>query len=309
MVNTLERNQPTIEYEAGRTKKIDLPREHYYEALNLVLDATVTTGTSASKNGNGILDLIEQVKVEYNGSKTPKSQSFAMSHFVDYYEYGSRPRLDEVDYSVASQQDVLAQSFVQFLLEPRHLATPLPSFLFSTLTLEIKWADASAIGSDVTVDSAAVKVESTERKRSSIEDESSVLDNLMVFKETEMTRSIDSEGSTQIDLPQGNVYHSIPTLVVDNGSPNDALVESYEIVENTVDTHAAVDWDMQQSKDYAMYRVEEPETGFAIPGYAVGGDISDAVDTSGMDSYNYVLETGAPTGDAYAQVVTRELIL
>ena len=308
--NTLERDQPTVEYDPGRTKTVSLPREHWYEYLDLVLEADVTVdAANASKDRHGILDLIENVSVEYNGNRTPKSQSFAMSHFVDYYEYGSRPMLEPIDYSTDGSQTAVAQSFVQFLLEPGNLATPLPSFLFSTYDLKIKWADETAIGSGVTVDNAEVKITSRERKRDSINGESRVLENLMVFKEREQTQPVHSSGDTVVELPRGNVYHSYPVLSYDDGSPSDGLVEEIEVVENGVDTHKSVAWDMQQYDDYQSYAIDEPVTGLAFPGYAKGADIADAVDTRGMDSYELILDTAAPTGDAEVRTVTRELIM
>lgn len=310
MAKTLERDQAEISYDAGSTVKVDLPREHFYERLNLVTEYDVTTGTAAAQNGNGILDLIENVKVEYNGDKTPKSSSFAMSHFIDQYEYGSKPLLDPVDYSVASTQTGRMQSFVQFLTEPRAYGAMLPSFLFSGLTLEVKWANASDVGDDVTVNDATVKVESRERKRSSLPKSrlKKVLDNGVVFKETELRRSIDREGTVPIDLPQGNVYHSMPVQIHDAGLPNDDLISSYEVTENSVDTHKAKSFDLQQADDYQRYSVDELAPGFAFVGYAEGNATADAVDTRGMDSYKLKLESNAPTDPAEARLVTREII-
>lgn len=312
---TLERSLGSLQYDPGRTTKLSLPREHWYEYLNLVMeiDADVDSSVSPTRTGMGELDLIENVKVEYNGSHTPKSTSFATSHLVDYYEYGSRPVYEQFDLSTTSTQTARAQTFVQFLMAPRNMATPLPSFRFSTLDLEIKWADESAItenGDGLTINNAECRVQTRERKRSAVPKEKQALRNLMVFKEKEVLKEISSTGETQIDLPTGNVYHSVPTLVLDNGSPTDSLIEQIEIVENGVDTHKAKDWDLQQDEDYAQYAIEEPETGFAFPGYAVGAEIDDVVDSSGMDSYHYVLDTGdnSPT-DAHARLTTRELIV
>lgn len=308
--NTLQRDQPTAEYKPGRTVKLDLPREHYYELLNLVLDYSVDVGAAASIDGNGILDLIENVKVEYNGDKTPKSQSFAMSHFVDNYEYGSKPLLDPVDPTTEGTQTGRAQSFVQFLMSPNSYGAMLPSFLFSGLTLEIKWATADAIGSDITVNEAdtAVRVESRERKRGTVPNESTVVDNLVVFKETEVRRELASQGRNTVDLPQGNVYHSLPTQIINDGSPDDDLLDRYEIVENSVDTHKAVSWDLQRANDYQRYQIEEAEDGVGFINYAQGADTDDVVATSGMDSYQLQLYAGAEPVDAKAKVLTREII-
>lgn len=308
---TLERDQTEIAYDAGSTSKVDLPREHFYQHLNCVLDWQVTTGTSASQSGNGILDLIENIKVEYNGDKTPKSQSFAMSHFIDKYEYGSQPLDDRVDFSTASTQSGRLQTYIQFLLAPGAYGAMLPSFLFSGLTLEIKWANASDVGSDVTVDSATLKVNSMERKRHSLPEKAQkkILENGVVFKETELRRAVDNDGTLPIDLPQGNVYHSMPFQVHDGDAPSNDLIASYEVSENGVDTHKSKSFDLQQADDYQQYRVDSITPGLAFLNYAQGNATADAVDTRGMDSYKLKLETAAaPTDPAEVRLCTREII-
>jgi hypothetical protein len=314
MSNTLNRTHQTIEYDAGSTVTIDLPRSHFYERLNMLMDWDVTVNTADTpQNGAGILDLVEDISVKFNGNKTPKSTGLATSHFIDWYQYGTRPVYDGVDLSTASQQTGQVQTFVDFLVHPGQYGAMLPSFEFSDLTLSVKWATDSAIADDVTVNDATIAVESTERKKRSVPTPDrpldAILDALSGFKETERRKPLTVDGETTIELPRGNTYYGIPMLVIDGDSPDNDLVENVVIEEDGVSTHKDTTFDLLRAQDKEQYGIEDRPTGFAYLNYGLHGDLSDAVPSRNMDDFELNVTTStAPTDPAEVRYVTQELV-
>lgn len=313
MSNQINRTHETIEYDAGSTVTVDLPRSHFFERLNLLVDYEVTTGTAAAQNGAGILDLVEDISIKFNGNKTPKSVGLATSHYVDWYQYGTRPVYDAVDFSTAATQSGQVQTFVDFLVAPGKYGAMLPAFEFSDLTLSVKWATASDVGDDVTVDSASIAVESTERKKKSVPTKQkpmpAILKALSGFKETERRKPLTVDGQTTIELPRGNTYYAIPMLVLDGDSPDNDLVENVTIEEDGVSTHRDTTFDLLRAQDKQQYGIEDRPAGFAYVNYGINGDQSDAVPSRNMDDFEITVETSAaPTAPAEVRYVTQELV-
>jgi len=314
--NQLIRDHGTIDYEAGATKEIDLPRSHYFERLNLVNNWTVTSDGSDDENGNGILDLIDRVEIQFNGSSTLKSTDFATSHFADWYDYGTRPLYDAVDHTSASQQSGTQQTFIDFLLAPGQYGALLPAFAFSDLTLKVKWGTAASVGGDITsVDSASVSVQSKERRKNTVANPpqvttSDIVDNLLGFKERQRTVPLDYDGVHTVDLPRGNTYYAIGVQVLDGDAPDNDLIQGVEIVENGVETHKSTTFDLARAKDKQEFNVEGQPDGFIMLDYGRRGDTDDVVSSRGMDDFELKLDTDGtkPTDPAEARVVTREIV-
>jgi hypothetical protein len=318
MANRLERTVGELNFEAGSTKTIDLPRSHFYERLQLLVDWDITVNTASTpQNGAGLLDLIEDISVKFNGSQTPKSTGLATSHYIDTYQYGTRPVFEDIDLSTASQQTGQVQTFVDFTVAPGTLSTMLPSFRFSDLTLSVKWGTDSSIADDVTINDATVTVQSRERKKRSVvgnrqaSSVSQVVDNLMGFKETERRKTLDVAGGTDIELPKGNAYYAIPVLVFDADSPSNSLVERVVLEEDGVSTHLDTTFALARAQDKQEYGVESRPTGFAYLNYGLYGDMSDIVRTEEMDAFELTVDTEgtSPTDPAEVRYVTQEVVM
>jgi len=312
--NLIEREHERIDYEAGTTKTIDLPRSHFYERLGLLVDWDVTVNTADTpQNGAGILDLIQDIRVRFNGSKTPKSTGLALSHYIDWFQYGTRPVYDGLDLSTASQQTGQVQTFVDFLIHPGQYGAMLPSFQFSDLTLSVTWGNDGDLADDVTVNDASVAVESRERKKRSVPTPNrpleAIVQALSGFKETERRETLTTEGETAIKLPRGNTYYSIPMFVLDGDSPSNDLIDGVMVEQDGVEVHKDVSFDLLRARDKQEYGIEDRPTGFAYINYGIHGDLDDVVPTANMDDYQLVLDTEgtAPTDPAEVRYVTQTL--
>jgi hypothetical protein len=316
MANRLERTLAEIPFESGTTQTVDLPRAHFYERLSLLMDWDITVNTAGtSQNGAGILDLIEDISVKFNGSQTPKSTGLATSHYIDTYQYGTRPVYKGVDFSTASQQTGTVGTYVDFTVAPGHLGAMLPSFRFSDLTLSVKWGTDASIADDVSINDATVSVQSRERKKGSVTSNtgrsvSRVVDNLIGFKETERRKPLTVTGETSVDLPKGNGYYAIPVLVFDGDSPSNTLVERVKLEENGVSTHLDTSFAQVRAQDKQEYSIEDRPTGFGYLNYGKHGDMSDVVRTADMDDFELTVGTDgtAPTDPAEVRYVTQEVV-
>jgi len=319
MSNQIIREHQTVDYEPGGNVTVELPRSHFYEKLNLLLnwDITVDTAGAASYVGAGILDLVDDIRVTFNGNKQPKSTGMAMSHYVDWYQYGSRPEYAEPDLSTAAQQTGSCQTFVDFLVHPGQYGAMLPSFEFSDLTLTISWGTPSDIVDDtsaITINDASVGVQSVERKKKSVPSPNrpldKILDALSGFKETQRTKQLTVAGDNVVELPKGNTYYSVPILVLDGEQPSNDLVDRLKVEEDGVSTHRDTSFAQQRATDFQQYGVEGRPDGFVFLNYGIHGDMSDTIPTQDMDAFELTLDTGdtAPTDPAEARVVTQEIV-
>lgn len=314
--NQLIRDHGTVDFSAGETVEVDLPRSHYYERLNLLVDWAVTSDGSDDENGYGLLDLIDRVEVEFNGSQTLKSVSFATSHLQDWLDYGTRPIFDDVDHTSATSQTGQMQTFIDFLTYPGHFGALLPSFRFSDLTLRIRFGNLADVGGDITGDDGTtVSIQSKERRKATVANPpkvttQDVVDRLVGFKEREVVHTLDQTGENIVELPRGNAYYGIGIAMLDNDAPDTALVDTVEVVENGVETHRSSTLDLIRAKDAQEYGLESLPPGYASIDYGFRGRTDDVVSTKGMDAYELILDTAstAPTSPAEARVVTRELV-
>lgn len=317
--NTFEREIASVDYADGDAT-IELPRSHYFERLAITIDYDVTlSATTAAKNRSGILELLQGMSVTLNGNQTVKKTDLEMSHLIDQYQYGTRPLVDEIDFSSATQQTGTVTTFIDFLIRPGDLSAMIPAFETSDFTLDLSWGDASDIeesGDELTINSATATVTSKERLRKSVansrQKEEKILSNLMVYKERQKRKTLDSAGVTPIELPRGNVYYAIPFRVYDNDAPDDALVDRFEVVEDGVETHKSVDYDAARARDVTEYgfAAEDLPTGLVYPNFGLKGDLDDVVATQGMDSFELQVDTDSvsPTSPAEIELVTQEII-
>lgn len=313
--NTFEREIASVDYADGDAT-VELPRSHYFERLAVLVDYTVTTGTAAAKNRSGVLELLQNMSVTLNGNQTVKSTDLEMSHLIDQFQYGTRPVADEVDYSTAATQSGQVATFIDFTIRPGDLSAMIPAFETSDFTLDLSWGDAGDVGDDVTIDSATATITSKERLRKSVAQsrnkEERILSNLMVYKERQRRKTLDTQGETPFELPRGNVYYATPFRVYDGDAPDNALVDRFSVVEDGVETHKDVAFDSARARDVVEYGFDKTALpdGFVYPNFGLKGDLDDVIATQGMDSFELQVDTGStsPTAPAEVELVTQEII-
>ncbi len=314
--SVFERELASVDHADGDAT-IDLPRSHYFQRLAVLVDYDITVNTADTpKNRAGVLELLQDMEVTINGNQTVKKTDLEMSHLIDQFQYGTRPVFDPLDLSSATQQTGQVATFIDFLITPDDVSAMLPAFETSDFVLELSWGDASDVADDVTINSATATVTSQERLRKSVarsrNKEERILSNLMVYKERQRRKTLDTAGETPIELPRGNVYYATPFRVYDGGSPDDQLVDRFSIEEDGVETHKDLTFDSARARDVVEYGFDQSDlpTGFVYPNFGLKGNLDDVVATQGMDSFELAADTGptAPSSPAEIELVTQEII-
>lgn len=303
----LRRKLGTISFNSGSTETLEIPTVHFLESLNLLVDYSVTTGTSAAKNGNGILDLVENIEVKFNGNKTPKSVSLAMSHFTDWYENATRPIFDPVDFSTAASQSGQVQTFVDFLLREDLIGTMLPVWAFSSCQLRIKWGTASDIGDDVTIDNASISVMSKERRKSTVKNPAQLVENeLQVFSENEKVKRVQADGIATVDLSTSGTYTALPFQVIDGDSPDISLIEGAKVEDNDNNTHWDTTPSLIRAKDKTDYGIENLAPGVGVFNYGITE--SKAFEAGDRESFAMEFDTArAPSSPSFIKVIEQTI--
>lgn len=316
---TIERKVGELDYRPGGKTTLDLPRSHYYERLNLVTnyEVEVLTAGATSPEEFGIEELVQDITVKINGNQTLKSYSHGMGTNIDEYQYSAKPVLNELDFSTASVQQGVMQTFVDFTIAPGDFAAMLPAFQTSDAVLEITWGvedDIAQDGTEISINDATMNVETRERVRESVAGsnsgkESRLLDNLLAFKEREVTKSLDTTGEENIKLPRGNAYYATPFTVFNGDSQDNGLVDDFSIVEDGVKTHKDTTFVLAQLRDSQKYGVDNPLQGFVYPAFGTDADLSDVVSTQGIDDFELSLDVvQTPNSGSDVRVVTQEII-
>lgn len=316
---TLERQIGEVDYRSGGgTETLGVPRSHYFHRLNIVTDYQVTTAAGAEKRGNGILELLQNLEVKIDGNQVVKSLSGPMSHKTDWMRYGTRPLYDPIDFSTADTETGKIQTFIDFVLDPNDFTSLLPAFETSDFTFSVNWGTGGDIGSNTTVDSASASVGTLERRRGSVAEpnspeEDDLLSELAVYKEREKRTDLSSAGETTIELPRGNIYYGVPFETTNNGVPNDSLIKSLRLTEEGINNHKEIPYSLQRAKDFQDFHLESLPDGFVYPNFFNGEktDLTDVVETGGMDSWELVVDTEseAPAGESSVRTLTQELIV
>jgi hypothetical protein len=298
-----------LDYEAGETKELRIPRSHYLAYLNILVDWDVTVNTvDTGRVENGILELVDSVELVYDGSTTLKNTSFATSHFLDWYQRSTRPVYDALDLGTASQQTGTMQTYVDAKLHPDVITGLFPAFATSDFRLRIKWATSESIADDVTVNDATMRVEAARRRRDSLKQ--GYVNNYRAYKEVETVTPITQSGETVVNLPRGNDYYGVAVQVIDGGDPDESLVDSIALEEEGTITHRESSFAAVKAQDKLDYGIESLAPGFGVLNYGVGGSLTDTVDSSMLDQYELTVDTDGtvPTDPAKVKVLRMEVV-
>jgi hypothetical protein len=309
-----ENNQLTtpigkLDYEAGETKELRIPRSHYLQHLNILVDWDVTVNTADTPQvENGILELVDSVELVYDGSTTLKNTSMATSHFLDWYQRGTRPVFDGLDLSTASQQTGTLQTYVDAKVHPDVITGLFPAFATSDFRLRVKWGTDASIADDVTVNDATMRVEAARRRRDTVKE--GYINQYKAYKEVETTTPITQSGKTVIELPRGNRYYGLAVQVLDGGDPDEDLVDSVALEEEGTITHRESTFDAVKAQDKLDYGLETLAPAFGVLNYGIDGSLTDTVDSSMLDQYELTVDTDGvvPTDPAKVKVMRMEVV-
>lgn len=295
-----------IDYVASTSKTIDIPREHFLKRLTLELDGQCDSGSAVSRSAYNPFEVISRIEVVTNG-QTIKSISGSMLYLQNILEHGAIPPRTQTPSSTSQSNQAFGGALRLFFDKDKDLVeTLLPSHKLSSLQLRITFATAATIdsGSGFAIDYLYVRPMLTYE-----DNRGQTTTGIGVLKETEYVKTLTQTGWAELELPVGNVYHSLALLARNNGAASNTVIDEYEVVLNGIVVVRKVRFAASRAEDLLDYSLEAANqpTGFTMVDFDLGG--SAPIDTRGQSSFKLRYNVAAtPSGTADLTVVAEELI-
>lgn len=281
-------------YSASTQGRIQLSRNYHVRYLLCKLSIN-HTNASASFKTDGFANLINAIQIVANGNKTIKHVD--VKKLVANAVYGSgRPMK-----SVLKTADGTQQSELYFTIDfsKRGMVRPNDtienSALYTTFDMLIDWANDSAVGTGITINSATLEVSSNQLVNYS----RNTGERIAHFVETQLTEEITSSTTEyQISLPVKKIYQKLLIGSFLDGNKTDAIVNRVKLKSGTT---VFADWKAEDLKadNLDRYKIATESTvdGLLMLDLTDRGRNSDALDTRGeFNTLELVLDVTKQSG-------------
>jgi hypothetical protein len=205
MARVYNRKEGTLNYEAGVQKTLELSRNYHVMKYILKLEVNVTNaGSGVTYYDNNLFRLISSLNLVANGSLNIKQLPAEKLIYNSIYDNG-RVIYTKIDpASGAKKQVQVAEINLIIPNEVRPLDTILNTKVFDTLNLNVVWADASAIGTGITITDANLSVSSHQivgYKRNANE-------NVKYFKEVASNYNVTADNNNYLIKLDPNQFYT-----------------------------------------------------------------------------------------------------
>lgn len=206
VTKTLQRNQEAISWIPNSSGSAKLQRNYNYSYMIFELEVNYTCAASASFKYFNFANLIKNFQIFANGSTEYKNQSFNQLVYQTYVLTGGRllsgiPSLTEATHTHTLRVIVPFSS----MLMAKPSDTGLLSNQFQTLDYSVNWNDASAVGSNITINSAQLKPSSFEKIESIVQGEAPA-SNLKLVQKLQSEQVLTTTSGYLINLPALKQY-------------------------------------------------------------------------------------------------------
>lgn len=246
----LEREIGSINYVAGQTISLPLPRNYAYRALNLWLRCTAARDNTAHASTNLPQDcipgpLVKNIMIRANGRDVIKSfDHMGTIHRLNHIRYGVRPYITQsLNWHSGAQvaagiMKLAARIDFAMWNAYRPIDTLFDSSALSTLELIITWGTGIELmddswlaeaGAAVTVTAAATQLYISSEEEVGVPAGT----KFMINKESVLSRQLAATGALQIPIPVGNMYRS---FVIRTRAGNDLVNTILQPAEGTFGT-------------------------------------------------------------------------
>lgn len=206
----------------------ELPKTAF-RGLHLILEVTHTNGASPSISTDSFLDIIKDINIVINGQDNLQRIKFRDLYYINRFDGGVAPVVN-IDTTASAQKTSKASLYLPFILtrSARPNDTVLDARNVSSIVLEVNWG--SSIGTDVSVDSAELKI---------FTDEYANYDEGTGRKEVGFKSvSITSTGETPVELDVGsnNEYRRLIIFTEDsNGNLSNSIIDEIRVTSRSFD--------------------------------------------------------------------------
>ncbi|MDR1976517.1 MAG: hypothetical protein LBQ18_05945 [Campylobacteraceae bacterium] len=232
MARVYNRKEGQIEYQTGTTKILPLSRNYHVLKYYLTITAEIANGASPVYFDDNLFRLISKVSLVANGSLNLKIIPGEKLVYNSIFDIGRRGKT--AINKTANGTYIQSQTAEINLIIPNELR-PMDTVLFTrnfeTYNLEVEFATAAALGTDITVNSATVDVSSQQL----IGYSRSKGERINFFKETARKQKVVSDNNAlSISLDVNQFYTGFLIAVKRDNVLTDAVLKNILVKSGTV---------------------------------------------------------------------------
>lgn len=225
MLNHTYTISSNISWSSGGSNSIDVPETGYITDLALVGDMDITAATDATPSEDGLLKLINALKITAAGGKVYYDITDGRQGFMrEYIRYQGQLMYDELPAAGSSNANVRFCIPIHFGLnpfDPFDKSIVLPAAEVDNLKSKVTWATASALGTNYTVNGGNIAItvrELTLEKGETRDDYWPEGINVPLYEARKISLSSTTSnlGKTD-DVPVGSLLNSATIMIEDSG--------------------------------------------------------------------------------------------
>lgn len=342
----LEREIGSIEYVAGQTRTLPLPRNYAYRTLSLLLIAdltrTTTAGTSAYLcKDSAPAQLVANIMIRANGRDVIKSFDMETLHRMDESRHGCRPYIYAHDWAGGDDAadkvlKVAAQIDFEMWRAIRPIDTLLDSAGLATLELIVQFGTGmdtmcddwqGETGAQVTVNEARLYVGSVEAV--GVPAGTKFMTNKEYMIRSQITAA---SAKHQIPLPVANLYRSFILKTHTDGEQTDLILPFSLANQNTITLRAGTEVfkyriaGCLQADNRLERQMQIPERigsgaaldhalqellqeGYYLLEFVKDGRLTECLDTSKLSSLTLELDVAHPGTNDFVDVYPCEILM
>jgi hypothetical protein len=306
---SIKREIEQVDYAANQLKTRELPRDNAYRALYLRLSGTYTTSATAPVTRHSFTPytLIKRLEIVANGKKTIKSIPFWKVYLENTYDYGAAPYCADVGEATSTAYAFVAEGFLHFGMprSRRPIDTLLDARGLETLTMKVTWGSETDLHTTINAAAlSATKLEISTHEYTNLPGDfkSGILVENHIEHEITATKSNELE-----KLPVDTIYRRLwlITMVGDvltvygtNAVLNKLTVKSGTLVFQQL---PAEDFRRRARVNYNLEKYTDMTDGSFREGvypvdFITDGQITEAINTVGMSSFNLEMDVTKQTG-------------
>ena len=277
---------------AGETATIKLPRDRFIRDVLLYVTLKIKNGGSSdvAVTESQILSLLKRIRVVASGQVNYMDVNGYRKFIMCMYDFNTKPYV-----SIPSTIPAGSSRTFEIELPLIFAANPvnewdvlavIPAHLTSSLYCYIDMGDPADINSNLSLESGQVEV-TVKEVYCSKDEHDKILKDLMVLKEVEVSKAIDtaySDYQFKVDLDVGCIIQKLGIFAYDtNNNLSDSVISAYQIKQDSpLDVILEkITWKQSRAEDKRVYDMETLPTGVTIwdAEFKLGG-----LDTRGLKS-------------------------
>lgn len=252
----------------------DLPRDFLIQRIILDFNGTTVLGGTSVLVEDALLNCVKAIRVKAVGegsSRTVFEVSGQNLYYMNLFDYGFGTALDNTDTTAASHTQMTGWTcdFRINKLDPDDFSVAIPSYLLSTLQLEIEYdTSANGYGTNVTSQSFTTGITLVEGIPEASEDFSG---NPLL---TVLSKTINGDSSTGDQ--DFDTFFQVGALIkrsfllteTSAGARSDDEINDYTVKSGQIPLMSKINFRANKTKDIENYRIAETVDGFYdVKGY------------------------------------------